>query len=71
MIPVNYGSFGVVFFENGREEIGSIKKDAWYFPHAFVLAPESTPVRSLIGRVPFTVRVASDGAVESIIEGKA
>jgi hypothetical protein len=63
--------FGIVFFENSRQEVVETKQASWYFSQAYVLAPESASLRELIGRVPFHVFVSADGKVERIVEGKA
>src|SRR5262249_48559367 len=63
--------FGVVFFENTREEIAADKSEVWYFSRAYVLAPQSEALRPMIGRVPFRVMVGASGAIETVIEGKA
>lgn len=63
--------FAIVFFENTRDEIAESKKSSWYYANAYVLAPETTALRTLIGRVPFQVHVGADGQVQSIVEGKA
>ena len=63
--------FGVVLFENSREEIAQNKEESWYFPNAWSLAPSSGDLKPLICRVPFHVFVGPDGKVERIAEGKA
>jgi hypothetical protein len=63
--------FGIVFFENTREEIVERKSDSWYFAHIYVLAPPSAPLKQLIKQVPFQVTLNVRGAIEQIAEGKA
>jgi hypothetical protein len=63
--------FGVVLFENTRDEVTANKAEAWYFPHAYVLAPASVALRPLVGRVPFQLFVGASGSVERVVEGKA
>jgi hypothetical protein len=67
----NAKPFGIVFFENSRQEVAENKQASWYFSQAYVLAPESVSLRELIGRVPFHVFVGADGKVDRIVEGKA
>jgi hypothetical protein len=72
--PVEAGEirpFAVVFFENTRDEVVATKSDAWYFAHAFVLAPESGTIRSLIRRVPLRIFIGLSGEIECVVEGKA
>ena len=63
--------FGVVLFENTRDEIIATKSKAWYFPYAYVLAPKSEIMRTLFGRVPFKMHVGASGGIECFSEGKA
>jgi len=65
------GRFGIVLFENTREEIMDSKREAWYLPTAWTLAPASAELKRLIARVPFHVFVGASGEVEQITEGKA
>jgi hypothetical protein len=65
------GKFGIVLFENTREEVTEGKRDAWYYPNAWTLAPDSAALKRLIARVPFHVFIGANGQVEKITEGKA
>ena len=47
------------------------KRDAWYFPNDWTLAPASAELKGLIARIPFHVFVSASGEVEQIAEGKA
>lgn len=61
---------GIVLFEDSREDVASRKSESWYFSQTYVLAPQSAPLRPLVGRVPFRVFVGNAGVVERIVEGK-
>jgi hypothetical protein len=63
-------TFGIVLFENSRDEVVERKQEAWYFARTLVLAPSSEELRPLITRVPFQVLVDAAGRVERIIEGR-
>ena len=63
------GMFGVVAFEHTRDEVLE-SSQSWFLPYAWTLAPESAELKPLIGRVPFTVFIGSDGQVSQITEGK-
>jgi hypothetical protein len=62
--------FGVVLFENTRDEVAASKAEAWYFAHAFVLAPPSEALRPLVARVPLRLFIGAAGALERVVEGK-
>jgi hypothetical protein len=63
--------FGVVLFENTRDEVASTKSEAWYFSHTYVLAPASEALRPLVGRVPLQLFLGESGIIERVVEGKA
>jgi hypothetical protein len=62
--------FGIVFFENTREEVIEAKQSSWYYPQTYILAAASFSLRGRIGRVPFRVFLNAGGQVERIAEGK-
>ncbi len=63
--------FGIVLFENSREEVIERKHQAWYYARTLVLAPSALNLRPLIKRIPFQVVIGAAGRVDQIIEGKA
>jgi hypothetical protein len=61
--------FGIVLFQHFSNEARRLKHSAWYWPHLYVLAPESYVVRALISRVPISIAIDSNGRVGDIMEG--
>jgi len=61
--------FGIILYEHFSDEVGVLKRSAWYWPHVYVLAPESYVIRSMITCVPISVATGNDGAIETVVQG--
>jgi hypothetical protein len=57
------GHFGIVFFEDTREQILVRKSKAWYFKSAYVLGPASAALREQVVHVPFLLTVDASEVV--------
>lgn len=62
-------SFAIVYIEGTAEQVRETKGKSWFFENVYVIPNDEKAFTSLIGFIPFLVRVDEHGELQAIEEG--